>query len=236
MERRFVASSKESFARGTQSDHIAALRAYQTYYYETSAGLRDDRTELARARSLAPKALQEMRALKAELVDSLGAAGLLSRRMRSLAAVEARARARHGAGAPSDGSGGGGASLELVAALTSAALFPRVAYVKPFAEDGSISSSENCELEMLLADPILGASAASLLCHSRSTPPPLHGHRSPPPAFHSRAASSSPQPSSPSLTQPSAPRLLPLHRTDAIPLARASKRPPAPDELRRSPH
>ena len=140
MEARRVAASKERFARGSQSDHLAALHAYQAYFYATPAGVGDRRAELAEARSLSPKVLGEMRALKADLIESLGEAKLLSRRMRSLGAVEARARAQAAtssmaqAAAPSGAAPGGaaaglGATPELLAALTAVALSPRLAYV-----------------------------------------------------------------------------------------------------------
>ena len=135
MEARHVAASKEKFARGSQSDHLAALHAYQAYFYATPAGVGDRRAELAAARSLSPKVLGEMRALKADLIENLGEAKLLSRRMRSLGAVEARARAQAAmvqAAAPGAAPGaaaGLGSTPELLAALTAVALYPRLACV-----------------------------------------------------------------------------------------------------------
>ena len=177
-ERRVVTESKARLAGASQSDHLAALNAYAAYYYETPAGLGDPRARLAAARSLSAKMLHEIRVLKSELVDSLGDAGLLTRRMRSLGAVEARGRRAAVAGSADPGSDGTqGVSDQLLAALIGAALYPRFAYTRSYSSDGRVLSASQLELHMRRLEDPASAPSAQAPCDSGRLHPGCSGSR-----------------------------------------------------------
>ena len=145
MEARSMATARSILSDGTQSDHIAALNAYRRYF-SLPTGIRGDRRAFAQRMHLAPDALDDMRALKAQLLEILADAKLVSSRMRDLAYTEefafrraAEAAAAEAAGeAPPEAPTNYGMftpSTELISALVGAAFHPQLAYVADAARD-----------------------------------------------------------------------------------------------------
>lgn len=147
MEARTMDAARRSLAKGTQSDHIAVLNAYRTYFLLPIGG-DDARAAFAARCYLSPKVLESMRTLKAQLLGILYDAKLVTRNFRSLAFVEdfafRKAAERNGlvaALADAASARGGeregalpsvptsGPSAGLLGGLVAAAFYPQVAFV-----------------------------------------------------------------------------------------------------------
>ena len=141
MEARSMDALRRGLAQGTQSDHVAVLNAYRTYFL-LPLGIDDRRGAFATRCLLSEKVLESMRTLKAQLLGVLYDAKLITKNFRDLSFVEdfafRKAAERSGvvaslsAAAVADGaevSPASGPSTELLGMLLAAAFYPQLAVV-----------------------------------------------------------------------------------------------------------
>ena len=198
MEGRSMRAARAGLANGTPSDHLAALHAYRGYF-ALPAGIGGEREEYARRMHLSVKALEDMRALKVQLLEPLADAKLVSSRMRDLGYMEEllwRRAQREDVERPGGGAGQTGASpstpgvtpasSELVSALVAAAFHPQLAYVAsaPKRDERGRLRVGGPKVELRIRDgegPMLGARVHPAAIGSRLN---ASGWTSPYVAFH----------------------------------------------------